>query len=284
MDDPPAIGDEQRDEARIEPVILLDQRLPLRAVRGDRTQRRGERLHGVLMVANVGAYMFAEGAHGFVKAPAAVAFLPCRRQLTVGGREQQHGQRRHEEKRMKRVTPQPALTPLILRDQLLGGCSGRDEIGDYDGDETADHELQRERKNGRPEVTEAENLRRDDQRGGRAPPDEHAPEERRSSAPRKGADDERFDRKRDHGGTKGGACRRRGDRRRKNAQPWPEQNGDRKRDDPAEHHRRRRAGAPEIQAKPEHAAEQREGETPHEGTVHRVRVTPIVSVRPLKRQ
>ena len=98
---------------------------------------------------------------------------------------------------MERIALQAPLGPVVLRDETLRRRAGGDQIRDHDRDETADHDLQRDRQDRLPHIAQSVQLRPGDERRGENGPDDDAAEQRRTAAPRAPSDNERFDRQ-DH--------------------------------------------------------------------------------------
>ena len=86
MHDASAIGDEERDETRINLLVLREQLLPVGGIELALADAGGERLDRVRVAAHVVADVFAERRHGFTEARAAVRFLFGGRHLVADRR------------------------------------------------------------------------------------------------------------------------------------------------------------------------------------------------------
>ena len=260
-DDPRPIGQEDGEEARIDPAVVVEEVL---AVRGrQRTARDGgrQRLDRVGVAVHVAVHVLAEGGDGLVQTRAAVRFLPARRQLTVHRREQQHREHGGQDEGVKRVRPQPAhVGRLLAGHEPLRGRAGGNQVRDDDGHQARDDHLEREGPDRLAERHDAVELGRGGDGEPADDPDERAADERPSLRPREESDGDRFE---DEQRPAGRAVQRdAADRLRKQAVHRTEQHGDRKRDRAAEQKRRRRRDRRGVDRQSQKTARDRDRQTP----------------------
>jgi hypothetical protein len=151
----------------------------------------------VLVIVDVCADVLVERRHRFAQPCAAVGFLPRRGQLAVNRHQDEDRQRRGEDEGMERVVAEPSRRPRVPLDEPLRRGGGRDEIGDHDGDQPADDDLQRDGQDGLPQIAEAEEAGQPDHRRRHHSPDDEAGEQRRTAISCKSANYQRLDRQHD---------------------------------------------------------------------------------------
>ena len=269
MHDAGAIGDEDRDEARIDLVIAIEQALTIDAVRVRAADGRGQRFDRMQVSAEVLVDVLAQRRHRFLQTRAAVRFLPRGVQLTVDRGEQQHRQRADEHERVKRIVPNASPLERPHAHQVRRRDRGRDEIGDDNRHEAVQDDLQRDRPDRAAQRFNAVPPRRDGESDGDGAPDQRAGEERRFAAARDLADDEALDDQDDNRDEGCGAAHaERADRRAQRAEPRTEEDRDRQRRDTAERQRRHRVDRQRVHRRADRAAENREAETPRGASCH----------------
>ncbi len=164
-DDAQAVGDEDREEARVDVVIVVEQRLAPRAVGRQAGQRRGQRLDGVLVIVDVGADVLVQRRDRLVQPAAAVLFLLGRRSAD------------RPPTRAPAPAPWPPARTRGTRRRADGAPAAdrrstsrcdergaRDQVGDDDRHQSADDQLQRDRQDRVAQVADAVEARHRDQR------------------------------------------------------------------------------------------------------------------------
>ena len=218
-------------------MVMSEQLLAARAVVGQPGESRRERLHGMLVVADVGANVLAQRRHRLLQASSRIADLLGRRELAVHRREHENRDSRGEHERMKRVAAKTARRPLVGVDESPGGRATGQEIGDRHCHETAHHQLQRDGEDRVAQIVDAVQPRYRDERRGHCRPDDQAAEHRGAAAPREEADDDRLQRQKAKSDREDPASGYRVDERGQRAIPGTEQDRHRQRDDAPEQQR-----------------------------------------------